>query len=164
MPTLRVIRVRSHRQARPNLDRPSSGHRGAAANDKSQRLIIGKSLSPVAQRIQISDSVRYGIIIGGSYRKQPDAFGCGAYQTAADIEDISRDLGFAPTTPISVGISVFITWYRREWMKRQEAVPRSACGAYQRRKRGRTSRPAIAESRTAAPCQSAMWTTSSVAQ
>src|SRR3546814_6922241 len=96
--------------------------------------------------------------------KQPDAFGCGAYQTAADIEDISRDLGFAPTMPISVGISVFVTWYRREWMKRQEADPRSACGAYQRRKRGRTSRPAIAESRTAAPCQSAMWTTSSVAQ
>src|SRR3546814_17039701 len=67
--------------------------------------------------------------------KQPDAFGCGAYQTAADIEDISRDLGFAPTMPISVGISVFVTWYRREWMKRQEAEPRSECGAYQRRDR-----------------------------
>ena len=38
------------------------------------------------------------------------------YQTAADIEDIARDLGFVPTTPISVGIPAFVTWYREEWM------------------------------------------------
>jgi UDP-glucuronate 4-epimerase len=48
------------------------------------------------------------------------------YQTAADIEDISRDLGFAPTTPISVGIPAFVVWYRDEWMKRQETDPRGA--------------------------------------
>src|SRR3546814_6753944 len=43
------------------------------------------------------------------------------YQTAADIEDMSRDLGFAPTTPISVGIPAFVAWYREEWMKRQDS-------------------------------------------
>ena len=48
------------------------------------------------------------------------------YQTAADIEDISRDLGFAPTTPISVGIPAFVDWYREEWTKRQETDPRTA--------------------------------------
>ena len=48
------------------------------------------------------------------------------YQTAADIEDINRDLGFAPTTPISMGIPAFVTWYREVWTKRQEAEPRTA--------------------------------------
>ncbi len=32
--------------------------------------------------------------------------------TYADIEASSRDLGFAPTTPISVGIPKFIAWFR----------------------------------------------------
>jgi UDP-glucuronate 4-epimerase len=33
-------------------------------------------------------------------------------RTYADIEASTRDLGFAPTTPISVGIPKFIAWYR----------------------------------------------------
>src|SRR3546814_17321132 len=33
--------------------------------------------------------------------------------TYADISAISRDLGFAPTTPIEVGIPRFVEWYRR---------------------------------------------------
>ncbi len=40
------------------------------------------------------------------------------YQTFADIEDIRRDLGFAPTTPMSVGIPAFVNWYVEDWMKR----------------------------------------------
>ncbi len=40
------------------------------------------------------------------------------YQTFADIEDIKRDLGFAPTTPMSVGIPAFVNWYVDDWMKR----------------------------------------------
>ena len=40
------------------------------------------------------------------------------YQTFADIEDISRDLGFAPTTPMAVGIPAFVDWYREDWLKR----------------------------------------------
>jgi UDP-glucuronate 4-epimerase len=35
------------------------------------------------------------------------------YQTFADIADISRDVGFAPTTPMAVGIPAFVEWYRR---------------------------------------------------
>ncbi|MFC3674144.1 NAD-dependent epimerase/dehydratase family protein [Ferrovibrio xuzhouensis] len=33
--------------------------------------------------------------------------------TYADISAISRDLGFAPTTPIEIGIPRFVEWYRR---------------------------------------------------
>ncbi len=33
-------------------------------------------------------------------------------ETFADISAISRDLGFAPTTPIAVGIPRFVAWYR----------------------------------------------------
>lgn len=40
------------------------------------------------------------------------------YRTAADIDDIQRDLGFAPTTPISIGIPAFVDWYRGKWLKR----------------------------------------------
>ncbi|WP_338425813.1 NAD-dependent epimerase/dehydratase family protein [Sphingopyxis kveilinensis] len=40
------------------------------------------------------------------------------YQTYADIDDISRDLGFAPTTPMTVGIPAFVAWYRDVWMTR----------------------------------------------
>jgi UDP-glucuronate 4-epimerase len=40
------------------------------------------------------------------------------YQTFADIEDISRDLGFAPSTPMAVGIPAFVDWYREDWSKR----------------------------------------------
>lgn len=40
------------------------------------------------------------------------------HQTFADIEDIGRDLGFAPTTPLSAGIPAFVNWYMDEWAKR----------------------------------------------
>jgi len=33
-------------------------------------------------------------------------------KTYADIEASTRDLGFKPTTPISVGVPKFIAWYR----------------------------------------------------
>ena len=32
--------------------------------------------------------------------------------TYADIEASRRDLGFEPTTPISVGIPKFVDWYK----------------------------------------------------
>jgi UDP-glucuronate 4-epimerase len=32
--------------------------------------------------------------------------------TYADIEDLVRDVGFKPTTPIEVGIEHFVSWYR----------------------------------------------------
>jgi UDP-glucuronate 4-epimerase len=32
--------------------------------------------------------------------------------TYADIEETKKDLGFAPTTPISVGVPKFVSWYR----------------------------------------------------
>ncbi|HJW39813.1 MAG TPA: protein CapI, partial [Rhizomicrobium sp.] len=32
--------------------------------------------------------------------------------TYADIEASRRDLGYAPATPISVGIPKFVAWYR----------------------------------------------------
>jgi UDP-glucuronate 4-epimerase len=32
--------------------------------------------------------------------------------TYADIEETKRDLGFAPTTPISLGVPKFAAWYR----------------------------------------------------
>ena len=34
-------------------------------------------------------------------------------ETAADISAIQRDVGFAPTTPISVGIPRFIEWFKQ---------------------------------------------------
>ncbi len=34
-------------------------------------------------------------------------------ETHADIDDIARDLGYSPTTPISVGIPRFVSWYRQ---------------------------------------------------
>lgn len=34
-------------------------------------------------------------------------------ETHADIDAISRDLGYAPTTPISIGIPRFVDWYRQ---------------------------------------------------
>jgi UDP-glucuronate 4-epimerase len=33
-------------------------------------------------------------------------------ETFADITAISRDLGFAPKTPIDVGIPRFVDWFR----------------------------------------------------
>jgi UDP-glucuronate 4-epimerase len=34
-------------------------------------------------------------------------------ETCADIDAISRDLGFEPTTPISIGIPRFVDWYKQ---------------------------------------------------
>lgn len=45
------------------------------------------------------------------------------YQTFADIEDMSRDLGFAPTTPIDVGIPRFVEWYLNSWSKGLAGAP-----------------------------------------
>ncbi len=33
-------------------------------------------------------------------------------ETYADVEDLVRDIGFKPSTPIEVGIERFVTWYR----------------------------------------------------
>jgi UDP-glucuronate 4-epimerase len=33
-------------------------------------------------------------------------------ETCADVEDLERDLGFAPSTPIEVGLQRFVDWYR----------------------------------------------------
>ena len=33
-------------------------------------------------------------------------------ETAADISDLQRDTGFAPSTPIDVGVPRFVAWYR----------------------------------------------------
>jgi UDP-glucuronate 4-epimerase len=38
------------------------------------------------------------------------------YETFADISAISDALGFAPTTPIHVGIPNFVRWYVDSWM------------------------------------------------
>lgn len=32
--------------------------------------------------------------------------------TAADVEDLARDIGFRPSTPIEVGVPQFVEWYR----------------------------------------------------
>jgi UDP-glucuronate 4-epimerase len=32
--------------------------------------------------------------------------------TYADVDDLTRDVGFRPNTPIEVGIERFVTWYR----------------------------------------------------
>jgi UDP-glucuronate 4-epimerase len=32
--------------------------------------------------------------------------------TYADVEDLARDAGFAPKTPIEVGVERFVRWYR----------------------------------------------------
>jgi len=37
--------------------------------------------------------------------------------TYADIEDLSRDVGFKPATPIEVGIPRFVQWYREFYKK-----------------------------------------------
>jgi UDP-glucuronate 4-epimerase len=37
--------------------------------------------------------------------------------TYADVEDLTRDVGFAPATPIEEGISRFVQWYREFYKK-----------------------------------------------
>jgi len=32
--------------------------------------------------------------------------------TSADVEDLARDVGFAPATPIETGVARFVEWYR----------------------------------------------------
>lgn len=39
------------------------------------------------------------------------------YQTYANIDDISRDLGFAAATPLAAGIPAFVDWYMTDWTK-----------------------------------------------
>jgi hypothetical protein len=34
------------------------------------------------------------------------------WETFADVEDLMRDTGFAPSTPIAHGVRNFVTWYR----------------------------------------------------
>jgi UDP-glucuronate 4-epimerase len=33
-------------------------------------------------------------------------------ETCADVDDLARDVGYAPATPIEEGIPRFIEWYR----------------------------------------------------
>jgi UDP-glucuronate 4-epimerase len=36
--------------------------------------------------------------------------------TYADVDDLARDVGFAPATPIEEGIARFVRWYKEEWL------------------------------------------------
>ena len=38
-------------------------------------------------------------------------------ETYADVEDLTRDVGFAPATPIEEGIGRFVQWYREFYKK-----------------------------------------------
>jgi len=85
------------------LDRPASGSPPHAlynlGNNKSEKLTdfiaeIEKALGKTAQKVMAP--------------MQPGD----VPSTYADIEASSRDLGFAPTTPISVGIPKFVAWFR----------------------------------------------------
>ncbi len=44
--------------------------------------------------------------------------------TYADVDDLTRDVGFAPETPLETGLARFVDWYR-EWYADQEEPPRS---------------------------------------
>ena len=33
-------------------------------------------------------------------------------ETSANVDDLARDVGYSPATPIEVGIPRFIEWYR----------------------------------------------------
>ena len=85
------------------LDRPATGSPPHAlynlGNNKSEKLTdfiaeIEKALSKKAEKIMAP--------------MQPGDVPA----TYADIDASQRDLGFAPTTPISVGIPKFIAWFR----------------------------------------------------
>ena len=36
-------------------------------------------------------------------------------ETFADVGDLMRDTGFAPSTPIEVGVRNFVAWYRNHF-------------------------------------------------
>ena len=36
-------------------------------------------------------------------------------ETYADVEDLMRDVGFRPDTPIETGVSQFVAWYRAHY-------------------------------------------------
>lgn len=36
--------------------------------------------------------------------------------TYADVADLARDVGFAPATPLEVGVGRFVEWYREVWV------------------------------------------------
>jgi len=37
--------------------------------------------------------------------------------TYADVDDLMRDVGFKPATPIKVGIQRFVDWYRKYYQQ-----------------------------------------------
>ena len=39
--------------------------------------------------------------------------------TCADIDDLARDMGFSPRTPVETGIARFVEWYREYYGIRQ---------------------------------------------
>ncbi|WP_049974567.1 hypothetical protein [Azospirillum sp. B4] len=42
--------------------------------------------------------------------------------TWADIDDLARDIGYAPATPVEVGVERFVAWFREYHASRQPAA------------------------------------------
>jgi UDP-glucuronate 4-epimerase len=44
------------------------------------------------------------------------------HATYADVDDLMRDVGFAPSTPIEVGVAQFVAWFRQYYEARRRRV------------------------------------------
>ncbi len=99
------------------LDRPPGGDPGWSGNPPvlghsraPHRLYNIGNHSPVPLLHFIDVLER---LTGRTARKRLSPMAAGDVQrTYADVEDLTRDTGFAPSTPIETGLARFMAWYR----------------------------------------------------
>lgn len=105
-----VVRT-CERIARPNLSKPE-GTPGHGAGQAPYRIYNIGTHSPIElmRLIEIIED-NLGKIANKNFRPMQAG---DVPSTYAEVEDLQRDVGFAPSTPIEEGIRNFVEWYR-EW-------------------------------------------------
>ena len=108
---------------RPSSDQPRFDVASIKVNTANDRVVFSQSQKgryavvgfTLGALIRSAYRVQEFQIIGGPDWIDSERFNVEA--TYADVEDLTRDVGFAPATPIEEGIARFVRWYREFYKK-----------------------------------------------
>ena len=93
------------------IDRPAVGDAGEAASSAAPWRIYNIGNNTAVQVLELVALIEGTLGRKATHELMPMQPG-DAPETCADVEELMRDVGFRPATPLKTGLERFIAWYR----------------------------------------------------